>query len=64
MTEIQFLAYLARQVKLAGSQRELADQLGITQAYLSQVLRGKRKASPRLLTALGLKKRPTEIDAA
>ena len=64
MTETQFAQYLARKVHTAGSQRELAQQLGVTQAYLSQVLRRKRPASRRLLTALGLKKRPTEIVAA
>jgi Meiotically Up-regulated Gene 113 (MUG113) protein/helix-turn-helix protein len=64
MTETQFLVYLARAVKTAGTQRELAKQLGISQAYLSQILRRERKASSRLLTALGLKRRPLEIDAA
>ena len=64
MTETQFVQYLARQVKRAGSQRELAEQLGVSQAYLSQVLRRRRKPSATLLTALGLKRRPVEIDAA
>jgi DNA-binding transcriptional regulator YdaS (Cro superfamily) len=64
MTETQFIAYLARKIRTAGSQQKLAHQLGVSQAYLSQVLRQERKPSARLLAALGLKKRPIEIDAA
>ncbi len=64
MTETQFIHYLAKAIKTAGGQGALARQLGIPQPYLSQVLRRKRPPSMRLLTALGLKKRPLEIDAA
>ncbi len=63
MTEIQFVTYLARKIKTVGSQKELAKQLGVSPAFLSEVLRGGRKPSPKLLAALGLKKRPLEIDA-
>ena len=62
MTESEFLRYLARKVQTAGSQEKLAKQLGVTQPYLSQVLCRKRPASRDLLTALGLRKRPLEIE--
>ena len=62
MTESDFLRFLAKQVKTAGSQVKLAKQLGVSQPYLSQVLRRQRPASRELLSALGLRKRPLEIE--
>ena len=41
-------------VKRAGSQRALAAEMGITQAYLSDVLNGHRHPGPAILKFLGL----------
>ena len=38
------------------SQRELADELGVTEGYISHVLQGRRTFGPKLLTALGLER--------
>lgn len=38
------------------SQKDLADQLGVSPAYLSDVINGRREAGAKLLAALGLEK--------
>ena len=38
------------------SQRALADELGVTEGYISHVLEGRRAVGPKLLTALGLER--------
>jgi DNA-binding transcriptional regulator YdaS (Cro superfamily) len=49
----QFVDYLARAVTTAGSQRELARQLAVSEVDISYVLRRKRAPSRALLKALG-----------
>lgn len=38
------------------SQKDLADQLGVSPAYLSDVINGRREAGEKMLAALGLEK--------
>lgn len=47
---------LIRQRLRAETQRALAASLGVSQAYLSEVLNGSLIASPRLAEALGLER--------
>jgi DNA-binding transcriptional regulator YdaS (Cro superfamily) len=39
-----------------GSQRDFAQLLGVSPSYLSDVLKGRRDAGPKVLAALGLKR--------
>jgi transcriptional regulator with XRE-family HTH domain len=39
-----------------GSQRDFAQSLGVSPSYLSDVLKGRRDAGPKVLAALGLKR--------
>ena len=53
MTRDELIELLQRKVQRAGTQAALAKELGITAAYLGDVLNGKRKPGPTLLNALG-----------
>lgn len=55
-TEDDLLAMLLDRVERAGSQAELARQMGVPRQYLHQVIRGGRKPSKRVLQALGLRR--------
>lgn len=46
---------LCKFVVAAGTQAEAAKQLGITEAYLSDVLKRKRGVGPKIINALNLK---------
>lgn len=48
-------AQLRKMVKELGTQRAVAEKLGIGRQYLSDVLSGKRDPGPAVLNALGLK---------
>ena len=39
------------------SQRQVAEELGISQAYLSDILAGKREPGPAVLAGLGVTRR-------
>lgn len=56
MTDLDPVEALKRAVEDAGSQNALARKIGVSQAYLSQVLSGARPPSDTLLGALGLKR--------
>jgi len=56
VTKEALLAKLAQMVKRAGSQRGVAAMLGVSQAYLSDVLAGRREPGDKILTALNLKR--------
>ena len=47
---------LAAVIQRAGSQRAAARSLGVSAAYLNDVLRGRRAVSARLARALGLER--------
>lgn len=46
---------LQQMVEQLGSQKAVADKLGIGPAYLSDVLNGRRDPGPAILDALGFK---------
>lgn len=55
MTEKDALSRLNEAVSEAGGQSSFARHAGISQSFVSDVLSGKRRPSPRLLRALGLR---------
>lgn len=56
MEHTEIVGKLAELVTVLGSQRAAALKLGITQAYLSDLILGKRKPGPRVLKALGIER--------
>jgi DNA-binding transcriptional regulator YdaS (Cro superfamily) len=52
----EFRTYLKTQACDWGSQKVLARHLGVNEAYLSDVIRGRRDPSERLLLACGLRR--------
>jgi len=55
MTRASLVLRLRRRVRQAGqTQQTVARDLGISAAYLSDVLSGRREPGQKLLTALGL----------
>ena len=54
-TEEQLKEYLKKRVA-TGSQKEFADMAGVTQQYLSDVLRGARPVGDRILEALNFER--------
>ena len=57
MTDEQVRKLLDEAVRKAGSQVAAAARLGISDAYLSDLRRGKRQPGPKVLAALGLARR-------
>ncbi len=57
MNEDGFLARLQREVERYGNQKRTAEALGISEQFLTDVLKGRRGPGDKLLKALGLKKR-------
>ncbi len=51
---------LAKQVAVAGSQRNWAHRHGIALGYVSMVLNGKRQPGPAILDALNLVKKAAD----
>ena len=49
---------LLSRAKKAGSQRKLADKLGVSQQYLSDVIARTKEPGERILRPLGLKRAP------
>ena len=56
MDETQLRVHLDNLADNAGSQRALAKELGISEAFLTDVLRYRRNPGEKLLKALGLRK--------
>lgn len=48
------LGLLRREADAAGSQGKLAEQLGVSPQYLSEVMRGKKEPGPAILAPLML----------
>ena len=55
MTRDELVQLLQHKIQQAGTQTAVAKELGITPAYLGDVLRGKREPGPSVLNALGLR---------
>lgn len=56
MTKAELLALLASRVHKAGSQAALAAELGVSPAYIHDVLKGKREPGKGILEPLGLER--------
>jgi transcriptional regulator with XRE-family HTH domain len=41
--------------KALGSERKLAEQLGVSYSYMNDIVRGKRRPGRKVLSALGLR---------
>lgn len=57
MTDAQVKRVLQQRIKQAGDQRAAALRLGVSPSYLGDVLRGRRAPGPKILEALGLRRR-------
>ena len=56
LSNSEVLAALREAVTTAGSQRTYASRIGVSQAYLADVLHGRRHPGERVLSALGLRR--------
>jgi transcriptional regulator with XRE-family HTH domain len=56
MEQAQLVRLLMRRVD-GSTQRQVAEDMGVSQAYLSDVLLRKRAPGPKILHALGLQQR-------
>ncbi len=56
MNHSQVVELIRRRIKKAGSQRALAQELGVSHEYLSLVLHGRAEVGRGLADALGLEK--------
>ena len=54
LTEQEVMDRLRAAVAAAGSQKAYAEQIGVSQTYLSDVLTGNRAPGEKILTALSL----------
>ncbi len=59
LNEFEVLALLRGRLAAAGSQRALADELGVSLSYVHDALTARRSLGPALLSALGLKREVT-----
>jgi len=46
---------LKKRAKLSGSERKLAEKLGVSYAYMNDLIRGKRRPGRKILSALSLR---------
>lgn len=56
LSKADLVERLRHRAKRAGSQQALAETLGVTPAYLSDVLGGRREPGPKILEALRLRR--------
>jgi transcriptional regulator with XRE-family HTH domain len=61
MNQQQFIKRLQQLIAEKGTQKEAARYLGISAAYLSDILAGKRTAGPKILNKLGLEPRTVYV---
>lgn len=52
----EFIEYLKSRVAEHGTQRKYAESLGVSEAYLSDILNGRREPGKRLLDAVGFER--------
>lgn len=53
---MNIIAAIRREAKRAGSQKALADELGVSDTYLSDVLNGRKEPGEAILIPLGLER--------
>lgn len=63
MAKESILSYISKQVHAHGSQRAYAKHLGVSQAYLSDVINGRRDVSAELALLLGFERVTTYVKA-
>lgn len=56
MTDAEIRSRLSRRASEAGSQRKLAEVIGVSPVYLGDVIRGRRDPGPAILEWLGLER--------
>ncbi|MBI5304068.1 MAG: transcriptional regulator [Chloroflexi bacterium] len=56
MTRDDVVQLLKRKVEKAGTQVAIAREFGVTEAYISDVLHGKRSPGEKILDGLGLRR--------
>ncbi len=56
LSKADLVELLRQRAKRAGSQQALAEALGVTPAYLSDVLGGRREPGPKILEVLRLRR--------
>ena len=56
MTLNEFIEYLRQRIAEHGTQEQYASALGVSGAYLSDVLRGNREPGQKLLDAVGFER--------
>lgn len=56
-TQTQVIEMLRRQIALRRTQKAMAAELGISQAYLSDIIHGRRAPGQAVLALLGLEER-------
>lgn len=56
MTKDELLQHLRQQVAETGTQKDLAVKLGVSAAYLGDVLMGRKEPGKKLLKSLGLRR--------
>lgn len=56
LSKADLVGLLRQRAKRAGSQQALAETLGVTPAYLSDVLGGRREPGPKILEGLKLRR--------
>jgi DNA-binding transcriptional regulator YdaS (Cro superfamily) len=54
LTEQDFIDRLRAAIVAAGSQKAYAEHIGVSESYLSDVLRGNRAPGEKIVTALNL----------
>lgn len=57
MDEGRFMERLRREIVRNGNQKRTAEALGISQQFLTDVLKGRRSPGPKLLKAMGLERK-------
>jgi hypothetical protein len=62
MVDIAVILKLQSVVASCGSQQKAARKLGLSQAYLGELLRGTRTPGPKVLAALGLRKQTSYVE--
>ena len=60
MSRFQVLAHIQKRIDKAGSLRAWAKLVGVSAAYASDVMSGRRDPGPKILAALKIEKVPQE----
>lgn len=56
MSQDEFIEFLRNHIAEHGTQQDFAERIGVTPAYVSDVLRGQRKPGKKLLDAMGFER--------